>query len=63
VGNSMEDYLQVVNHICEVHCRDAASFDSASLQRQLKELSSKFMSRHQLMSALGRVSPEVSSPP
>jgi hypothetical protein len=58
----MEDYLQVVNHICEIHCRDVASFDSASLQRQLKELSSKFMSQRQLMSALGHVSPEVSSP-
>jgi hypothetical protein len=49
--NAMEEYLQFVHEVCELHCQDAANFDAASLRQQLKELSDGFASRHQLMSA------------
>jgi len=49
--NAMEEYLQFVHEVCEIHCQDAANFDAASLRRQLKELSDGFASRHQLMSS------------
>ena len=61
-GDDMASYLEVVNHICELHCWDAAGFDAASLQRQLKELSSKFLNRHQLMPTQAQVSPSAHSP-
>jgi hypothetical protein len=35
--NAMEEYLQFVHKVCELHCQDAANFNSASLRRQLKE--------------------------
>ena len=47
----MEEYLQFVHEVCELHCQDAANFDSASLRRQLKELLDGFTSRHQLVTA------------
>ena len=29
---AMEEYLQFVHEVCELHCQDAANFDSASLR-------------------------------
>jgi hypothetical protein len=61
--NAMEEYLQFVHEVCEIHCQDVANFDAASLRRQLKELSDGFMSRHQLMSAPSPAPLTVPSPP
>jgi hypothetical protein len=59
----MEEYLQFVHEVCELHCQDVANFDAASLRQQLKELSDGFVSRHQLMSAPSPTPLTVHSPP
>jgi hypothetical protein len=61
--NAMEEYLQFVHKVCELHCQDAANFDAASLRRQLKELLDGFTSRHQLMSAPSPTPLTVPPPP